>query len=200
VATYGYTAVIGCVDRHAHTIAPTAPKVTRRVSAWVLGWPRLAHSYVSVGSSDLGGRSHRTRADKSGGDGVEVASEAGDKQVQFGDRGAFGGGDPVGQVPAACGRSCARIGGRDRPGRLVRGCGPGLSAGWRTFYRLVNGLVAGKRTSGSARTLWSLTKQPGGPFGTITAVRPGELMQIDSTALVCRSLFVIAWSGMRPFG
>jgi transposase InsO family protein len=58
----------------------------------------------------------------------------------------------------------------------------------RTFYRLVNSLAAGKHTFGSARTRRSLAKQPEGPFGGITAARPGELMQIDSTPLDVRAV------------
>jgi putative transposase len=50
-----------------------------------------------------------------------------------------------------------------------------------TFYRLEKRLTAGKHTHGSARTRRSLAKQPDGPFGTVSAFRPGEWMQIDST-------------------
>jgi putative transposase len=56
----------------------------------------------------------------------------------------------------------------------------------RTFYRLVARLAAGKHTFGSARTRRSLAKQPDGPFGTITAARPGEWTGIDSTPLDVR--------------
>jgi hypothetical protein len=56
----------------------------------------------------------------------------------------------------------------------------------RTFYRLVARLAAGKHTFGSARTRRSLAKQPEGPFGTVTAARPGEWTQIDSTPLDVR--------------
>jgi len=56
----------------------------------------------------------------------------------------------------------------------------------RTFYRLVQRLSAGKHTFGSARTRRSLAKQPDGPFGTVTAARPGEWTQIDSTPLDVR--------------
>jgi putative transposase len=51
------------------------------------------------------------------------------------------------------------------------------------FYRLVERLSAGKHTLGSARTRRSLAKQPSRPFGTVTAVRPGQWMQIDSSPL-----------------
>jgi hypothetical protein len=52
-----------------------------------------------------------------------------------------------------------------------------------TFYRLVDRLAAGRHTLGSARTRRSLAERPAGPFGTVTAVRPGEWMQIDSSPL-----------------
>src|SRR6266852_3210546 len=56
----------------------------------------------------------------------------------------------------------------------------------RTFCRLVKRMSAGKHTFGSARTRRSLAKQPAGPFGTVSAARPGEWMQIDSTPLDVR--------------
>ncbi|WP_327121179.1 Mu transposase C-terminal domain-containing protein [Nocardia sp. NBC_01730] len=56
----------------------------------------------------------------------------------------------------------------------------------RTFYRLVARLSEGKHTFGSARTRRSLAKQPEGPFGTVIAARPGEVVQIDSTPLDIR--------------
>src|SRR5215470_13265755 len=55
-----------------------------------------------------------------------------------------------------------------------------------TFYRLVARLSAGKHTFGSARTRRSLAKQPDGPFGAVTAARPGEWTEIDSTPLDVR--------------
>lgn len=55
-----------------------------------------------------------------------------------------------------------------------------------TFYRLVKRLEEGKHTFGSARTPRSLAKQPDGPFGTVTAARPGEMVEIDSTPLDVR--------------
>jgi transposase InsO family protein len=55
-----------------------------------------------------------------------------------------------------------------------------------TFYRLVEQVAQGKHTFGSARTRRSLAKQPAGPFGTVTAVRPGEWMQVDTTPLDVR--------------
>ena len=56
----------------------------------------------------------------------------------------------------------------------------------RTFYRLVARLSAGRHTFGSARTRRSLAKQPEGPFGAVTAARPGEWTEIDSTPLDVR--------------
>jgi putative transposase len=55
-----------------------------------------------------------------------------------------------------------------------------------TFYRLVARASAGRHTFGSARTRRSLAKRPGGPFGTVPALRPGEWMQIDSTPIDVR--------------
>ncbi|QFU90162.1 hypothetical protein [Amycolatopsis sp. YIM 10] len=43
-----------------------------------------------------------------------------------------------------------------------------------------------KHTFGSARTRRSLAKQPEGPFGTVSAFRPGEWIQIDSTPFNAR--------------
>ena len=56
----------------------------------------------------------------------------------------------------------------------------------RTFYRLVARLSAGRHTFGSARTRRSLANQPEGPFGAVTAARPGEWTEIDSTPLDVR--------------
>lgn len=52
-----------------------------------------------------------------------------------------------------------------------------------TFHRLVNRLVQGKHATGSARTRRTLAQQPETPFSSVYPVRPGELMQIDSTPL-----------------
>ncbi len=52
-----------------------------------------------------------------------------------------------------------------------------------TFYRLFDRLSQGRHTTGSARTRRSLANRPDGPFGELTASRPGELVQIDSTPL-----------------
>jgi hypothetical protein len=56
----------------------------------------------------------------------------------------------------------------------------------RTFYRLTSRLAQGKHTFGSAPTRRSLAKQPDGPFGMVNVLRPGELVQIDSTPLDVR--------------
>ncbi|TMR88555.1 transposase family protein [Nonomuraea basaltis] len=52
-----------------------------------------------------------------------------------------------------------------------------------TCYRLFDKLTASRHTTGSARTRRSLANQPAGPFSTAQVSAPGELMQIDSTAL-----------------
>jgi hypothetical protein len=51
----------------------------------------------------------------------------------------------------------------------------------QTFDRLRRRLAAARHATGSARTRRSLANQPDGPFSTVTATRPGEWMQIDST-------------------
>lgn len=51
------------------------------------------------------------------------------------------------------------------------------------FYRLLKAVSSGRHTLGSARTRRSLAKQPDGVFGQLTAARPGEVMEIDSTPL-----------------
>jgi transposase InsO family protein len=56
----------------------------------------------------------------------------------------------------------------------------------RTFYRLASRLSQGKHTFGSARTRRSAAKPPDGPSGSVTAARPGEWTQIDSTPLDVR--------------
>ncbi len=63
--------------------------------------------------------------------------------------------------------------------------GPGVVAlpSRTTFYRLLSALSSGRHTLGSARTRRSLAKQPDGMFGQLTAARPGEVMEIDSTPL-----------------
>ncbi|WP_284755485.1 Mu transposase C-terminal domain-containing protein [Arthrobacter sp. efr-133-R2A-120] len=52
-----------------------------------------------------------------------------------------------------------------------------------TFHRLVGRLAEGRHATGSARTRRTLAQQPEGPFAAVYPVRPGELMQIDSTPL-----------------
>lgn len=52
-----------------------------------------------------------------------------------------------------------------------------------TFHRLVGRLAEGRHSTGSARTRRTLAQQPPRPFGAVYPVRPGELMQIDSTPL-----------------
>ncbi len=52
-----------------------------------------------------------------------------------------------------------------------------------TFHRLLNRLAEARHATGSARTRRTLAQQPDGPFGAVFPVRPGELMQIDSTPL-----------------
>lgn len=51
----------------------------------------------------------------------------------------------------------------------------------QTFDRLRARMREARHATGSARTRQSLDNQPDGPFGAITASRPGEWMQIDST-------------------
>ena len=52
-----------------------------------------------------------------------------------------------------------------------------------TLYRLLGRLSAGRHTTGSARTRRSQDSSPEGPFNTVSAAAPGELVQIDSTPL-----------------
>jgi transposase InsO family protein len=52
-----------------------------------------------------------------------------------------------------------------------------------TFYRLLGAVEAGQHTFGAATTRRSLANRPVGPFGTVLAARPGELVQIDTTPL-----------------
>lgn len=52
-----------------------------------------------------------------------------------------------------------------------------------TFYRLAGRAMAGRHTTGSAQTRRSLAGRPGTPFGAVAALRPGEVIQIDSTPL-----------------
>ena len=50
-----------------------------------------------------------------------------------------------------------------------------------TFYRIFKELTQGAHTTGSARTRRSMAAQPAGAYGTYTVLRPGQLMEIDST-------------------
>lgn len=50
-----------------------------------------------------------------------------------------------------------------------------------TFHRLVARLAQGRHATGSTRTRLTLSQQPNAPFGAVYPIRPGELMQIDST-------------------
>ncbi|MEV4478020.1 Mu transposase C-terminal domain-containing protein [Nonomuraea sp. NPDC049504] len=50
-----------------------------------------------------------------------------------------------------------------------------------TFYRLFDRLSRGRHVTGSARTRRSLASRPDGEFSQVTANRPGEWMEIDST-------------------
>lgn len=52
-----------------------------------------------------------------------------------------------------------------------------------TFHRLVGRIAEGRHATGSARTRRTLAQQPAAPFSAVYPVRPGELMQIDSTPL-----------------
>lgn len=52
-----------------------------------------------------------------------------------------------------------------------------------TFHRLLKRVAEARHATGSARTRRTLAQQPDGPFGAVFPVRPGELMQIDSTPL-----------------
>ena len=68
---------------------------------------------------------------------------------------------------------------------LAAGHGPGVVPvpSRSAFYQLFARLSKGQHTTGSARTRRSLANRPGAPFGAVTACRPGELVQIDSTPL-----------------
>jgi putative transposase len=63
--------------------------------------------------------------------------------------------------------------------------GPGVVAmpAASTFYRLLAALEGGGHPFGAATTRRSLANRPDGPFGSVLAVRPGQLVQIDTTPL-----------------
>ncbi|MGE5287595.1 MAG: hypothetical protein ACM3ML_10405 [Micromonosporaceae bacterium] len=69
---------------------------------------------------------------------------------------------------------------------LADGADPPAMPSRATFYRLVTALSADKHTVGSARTRRSLAKQQSVPFGAVTAARPGERTEIDSSPLDVR--------------
>ncbi|MCZ0711112.1 DDE-type integrase/transposase/recombinase [Microbacterium paraoxydans] len=52
-----------------------------------------------------------------------------------------------------------------------------------TFFRLLDAEDRGQFTFGSAKTRESVALQPDGTFGTRTALRPGELVEMDSTRI-----------------
>lgn len=52
-----------------------------------------------------------------------------------------------------------------------------------TFYQLLAALDTGGHAFGAATTRRSLANRPHGPFGTVVALRPGQLVQIDTTPL-----------------
>ncbi len=52
-----------------------------------------------------------------------------------------------------------------------------------TFFRLLEADEHGQFTFGSAKTRESIALQPDGAFGTRTALRPGELVEMDSTRI-----------------
>jgi transposase InsO family protein len=92
-------------------------------------------------------------------------------------------------------------------GRLIRRVtksleaeyGPGAVAlpGRSAFYELVAALSVGRHSFGAATTRRSLANRPDAPFTPTFAVRPGELVQIDSTPL---DVMVVLDSGVigRP--
>lgn len=63
--------------------------------------------------------------------------------------------------------------------------GPGTVAmpSRAAFYRLYDRLSQGTHAAGSARTRRSIAARPEAPYGVFAPMRPGELMQIDSTPL-----------------
>ena len=63
------------------------------------------------------------------------------------------------------------------------GAGAPVMPSQATFYRLVEATEAGRGTFGSARTRRSLAQRPDGAHTLVTALRSGEMMEIDSTPL-----------------
>ncbi|MEU7004343.1 integrase [Nonomuraea sp. NPDC046570] len=68
-----------------------------------------------------------------------------------------------------------------RVGQMLAGQEGVVMPSRATFYRLFERMSHGRHTTGSARTRRSLANRPDGPFNEISADRPGELMEIDST-------------------
>lgn len=52
-----------------------------------------------------------------------------------------------------------------------------------TFYRLVERMTNGLHAFGSAPTRRSVAQRPAGPFDTVTSIRSGEWLLVDSTPL-----------------
>ncbi len=72
---------------------------------------------------------------------------------------------------------------RDDAHDEVEGAGAPVMPSRATFYRLVEAIEAGRGTFASARTRRSLAQRPDGAHALVIALRPGELMEIDSTPL-----------------
>ena len=68
---------------------------------------------------------------------------------------------------------------------LVEAHGPGVVdvPPASTFYRLLASLDTGGHSFGAATTRRSLANRPDGPFSMVLALRPGQLVQIDTTPL-----------------
>lgn len=84
-------------------------------------------------------------------------------------------------------------------GRVMRRVGARLEAehgagvvpvpGRTTFYELVAALSLGRHSFGAATTRRSLDNRPSGVFTPTIALRPGEVLQIDSTPLDIMAVF-----------
>lgn len=70
-----------------------------------------------------------------------------------------------------------------RTGEDLEGAGAPVMPSRATFYRLIEAIEAGRGTFTSAKTRRSLAGRPDGAHALVTALRPGELMEIDSTPL-----------------
>jgi hypothetical protein len=62
------------------------------------------------------------------------------------------------------------------------------------FHCLLRRLAEARHATGSAHTRRTLAQQPDGPVGAVFRVRPGELMQIDSTHLDVAVVLADGWS------